>query len=66
MAFVSGLPMKPGEVKTYPAKVVKKLPYRPRPREPRDRNDWLLRNGKPEQAHESARIARERQGERED
>lgn len=36
------------------------------PKDPSDRNDWLLRNGTPEQAAESARIARERQGEKED
>lgn len=69
MRFVTGLPMRPGEVKTYPthvSHVSKKTPRRPRHREPRDRNDWLLRNGSEEQAQESARIARQRQGERED
>lgn len=65
MRFASGLPMRPGEVKTYPTRIRKKEPYKPQPKPPRDPNAWLLDNGSPEQARESARIARQRQGEKE-
>lgn len=66
MPFASGLPMKPGEVKTYPTQIKKKESSRSPVQPSRDRNDWLLRNGSPEQARESARVARQRQGEREE
>jgi len=64
MAFVSGLPMKPGEVKTYPTDIKKKVPFKPRPRQPRDRDDWLLRNGSQEQARASQVAHAIRQGEK--
>jgi len=64
MAIASGLPMKPGEVKTYPTEIKKKQRFVPQPKQPRDRDDWLLRNGSQEQARASQIAHAIRQGEK--
>jgi hypothetical protein len=69
--FVTGLPMKPGEVAATPLPQHQRVKKTRKPKfqtqaHTKDRNDHYYRNNSPEAARAAAAEARRRQGERDD